>query len=251
MYVTKLILRVLLCSLALLLAAAGHERNIEPVVITEEIGTEIDLSERNKYGLFLFVKNFESAVLQQSQEGNYIFIVKYFDQQTQAAATREIEITAAELQQIRSKIENFNAKKEEDAADAVIATDRRPQTELIIGMAYLITNDYDNDVASQELFFSLDRYHTVLGVGINLLTTYYSPIISANICAAYPRNFLLTPYLSGGFCLSSPLLLNYSVGLKLALLGRLGIMLEYRTRYKFEYKEIFEKFYTAGLNISF
>jgi hypothetical protein len=253
MCVATFIMYIILYYISLLLPVSATEMTNEPIMLTEEIGTKIDLDERNKYGLFLFVKNFESAVLQQTQEGNYIFIIKYFDQQTQAVVTREIEITAEALQKIREKIEKTNIIKGEEETETkpVESTVNKPQTELVISSAYLITKNFDDDVATRELLLSLERYHNMLGVGINLLTTYYITIISINFCAAYPRNFPLTPIISGGFCISAPLLLNYSGGIKLSLHQHLAVRLEYRAWYEVEYSEIFETFYTAGLNITF
>jgi hypothetical protein len=156
------------------------------------------------------------------------------------------------LQKLRSKIENFKEIKDIDSSEATHREEYKPQMEFLISKAYLITKNYEDDVATSELFFSFERYYTALGVGINLLTTYYIPILSANICAAYPRDFPITPYVSGGFCLFYPLFLNYSGGLKLSLHKHLAIRLEYRSWYSLKDDMFFEEsFYTAGLNISF
>jgi len=253
MFLIKLIIRILLFYLVLSLAFSADKIDDKPILITQETGAEIDLAERNKYGLFLSIKNFESAQLHQTPGGKYIFIVKYYDEQISNSTTRKIEITEEDLQKIRSRIENSNKILEPDSSEANNREEYKPQMEFLISRAYLITKNFEDDVDTRELFFSLERYYTVLGVGINLLlTTYYYPIISANICAAYPREFPLTPYISGGFCLFYPLFLNYSAGLKLSLHKHLAIRLEYRAWYALDEDMFFEEsFYIAGLNISF
>ena len=52
------------------------------VIISDRVGEEIDLEERNKYSFFTDIKGFHSAVLHKLPDGNYAFKTTYQDETT-------------------------------------------------------------------------------------------------------------------------------------------------------------------------
>lgn len=76
------------------------------VVVDERVGQSFDLEERNRYGLFLFARDFQSAAIVQLPDGTYIAEITEVTNGEQCIRT--LPFAQEELDQIRERISGFD-----------------------------------------------------------------------------------------------------------------------------------------------
>ena len=88
-----------------------EERGGEIIIISEQVGNEIDREERDKYKLFQDIKGFQSAVFIKLPDKRYLLKIVYKEEQTSDLKVDRIQQSEESINNIRYNIDHFGEKQ--------------------------------------------------------------------------------------------------------------------------------------------
>ena len=97
---------ILVVALTILpLRSSAQEEQGEVVVISEQVGEEIDKEEKNNFGLFPNIKGFQSAVCFKLADDKYVLKITYLDEQSGESNIERIQVSEESINNIRYQID--------------------------------------------------------------------------------------------------------------------------------------------------
>lgn len=88
----------------------AQEDEGEIFIISENVGKEIDLDERNKYNLFAGIEVFKSAVFIKHKDGSYLLKISYLDEKTGEEKIRRLLCNETNIQIFKKVIEKKDSR---------------------------------------------------------------------------------------------------------------------------------------------
>ena len=87
--------------------SCAQEKEGEIIIISERVGQEVDLEERNKYNLFPAIKGFQSAVFLKLPDGSYVLKITYLDETIGEEKVERIPRNELNIKRYRDVIDRF------------------------------------------------------------------------------------------------------------------------------------------------
>ena len=109
MFNKRILIALLFISIFISLAPQlyAQEEEGEIIIISQRVGKEIDLEERNRYKLFPSPKGFKSAIVLKLSDGSYIFKITYLDEKSGEKKIKRTVESESKIIQLREYIDHF------------------------------------------------------------------------------------------------------------------------------------------------
>jgi hypothetical protein len=196
------------------------------VILSDKVGPIIDLEERNDYGLFMGVPNFDSAVLLNRPDSSFAFKIVIKDVNDSSRTMRWFPCTRGEIERIRNHIETFTGIQDEISPIPNSIEKKNIGQLLEFSACVPVTEE-------PAMIFRICYSYNNIGFEPSLIfDTYGAYVLSANIVFSFPFQFKsrqFRPFGTIGYGRFLPInegMVNLGFGMNCSFFRSWGVRLE-------------------------